>query len=169
MVRTVRQQACHSLLREIMSTNDTFGDTDELYDEGSASSVVLGIAAGFLIGLLIRTVSALVPYRWRKFSLPFTASMLIAGLLCGLIVVYANPSDGMTAGLEQLEGINPTVLFAVFMPALITPSGLSLEYHTVNHICTDTHSQVTWRIDFHNTISPRDDAFRRHRSDSSPS
>jgi NhaP-type Na+/H+ or K+/H+ antiporter len=134
VVRTVRQQACHSLLREIMSTNDTFGDTDELYDEGSASSVVLGIAAGFLIGLLIRTVSSLVPYRWRKFSLPFTASMLIAGLLCGLIVVYANPSDGMTAGLEQLEGINPTVLFAVFMPALITPSGLSLEYHTVNHI-----------------------------------
>ena len=119
-----------------MSTNETenIDDTGELYDEGSASSVVLGIVAGFLIGLLIRTVSAQVPYKWRKFSLPFTASMLIAGLLCGLIVVYAAPSDGMTAGLRQLESINPTVLFAVFMPALITPSGLSLEYHTVNHI-----------------------------------
>lgn len=117
-----------------MSTNETVGDTGDLYDEGSASAVVLGVAAGFLIGLVIRTVSALVPFRWRKFSLPFTASMLITGLLCGLIVVYAEPSDGMTAGLKQLEAINPTVLFAVFMPALITPSGLTLEFHTVSHI-----------------------------------
>lgn len=118
-----------------MADNSTdVGDSADLYDEGSASSVVLGIVAGFLIGLVIRTVSSLVPYKWRKFSLPFTASMLIAGLLCGLIVVYATPNDGMTKGLEQLEGINPTVLFAVFMPALITPSGLSLQFHTVNHI-----------------------------------
>jgi len=117
-----------------MSSNNTVDDTGELYEEGSASAVVLGVVAGFLIGLLIRTVSGFVPYKWRKYSLPFTASMLIAGLLCGLIVVYAEPSDGMTQGLVQLEKINPTVLFAVFMPALITPSGLSLEYHTVSHI-----------------------------------
>lgn len=119
-----------------MSTNETenVDDTGELYVEGSASSVVLGVAAAFLIGLLIRTVSAQVPYKWRKFSLPFTACMLITGLVCGLIVVYADPSDGMSNGLRQLEGINPTVLFAVFMPALITPSGLTLDFHTVNHI-----------------------------------
>lgn len=119
-----------------MSTNttDDVGTTEELYEEGSASYVVLGIVAGFLIGLLIRTISAKVPYKYRKFALPFTASMLISGLICGLIVVYSSSDDGMSEGLKKLETINPTVLFAVFMPALITPSGLSLQYHTVNHI-----------------------------------
>ena len=119
-----------------MSTNDTVGDTSAQYDEGgeSASDVVLGIACSLLLGLLIRTVSQLVPHRFRKYSLPFTASVLITGLVVGLILVYGGSSDTMSDGLRRLESINPTVLFAVFMPALISPSGLTLDYHEVHHV-----------------------------------
>jgi NhaP-type Na+/H+ or K+/H+ antiporter len=117
---------------------DPVGDTSQQYDssneEESAPAVVLGVVCGFLIGLLIRTVFAATPHRYRKYLLPFTASVLIAGLAVGFVVVYGSSSDTMSDGLRQLESIDPTVLFAVFMPALITPSGLELNFHEVQHV-----------------------------------
>ena len=118
-----------------MSDNDTdVGSNEEYYEGSSGSEVVLAIVAAFLFGLLIRTVSGLVPRKWRAFALPFTAVMLICGMICGAIISNTSASDYMSQGLDSLESINPSVLFAVFMPALIVPSGFSLEYHTLDNV-----------------------------------
>jgi len=103
-------------------------------EDSSASAVVLGIICGFLVGLLIRTISNLVPLRYRKLTVPFTACVLVSGLVVGFIVVLGGASDTMTEGLRDFESIDPTVLFAVFMPALLTPSGLMLDFHQVGHV-----------------------------------
>ena len=118
-----------------MSDNDTdVGNNEEYYEGSSGSEVVLGIVAAFLFGLLIKTISGLVPRKWRAFALPFTAVMLICGMICGAIISNTSASDYMSQGLDSLESINPSVLFAVFMPALIVPSGFSLEYHTLDNV-----------------------------------
>ena len=74
-----------------------------------------------------------LPPKWRKATIPFTASVLISGLVTGVVLVYGGSTDAISTGLKQFEGISPVVLFAVFMPALITPSGLTLDFHTVKH------------------------------------
>ncbi len=114
----------------------TVGDTSEQYqggggEEEEATDVVLAIATALLLGLLIRTVDGLLPRRWKERSIPFTASVLITGLVTGIVLIYGGSSDGVSNGLRQLESIEPAVLFAVFMPALITPSGLTLDFHQV--------------------------------------
>ena len=95
--------------------------------------VVLAICTGLLLGLVVRTVTNLMPARWRKNTIPFTASVLISGLVVGVVLIYGGSTDAISNGLDQLESISAVVLFAVFMPALITPSGLTLDFHQVKH------------------------------------
>ena len=118
------------------ASESSVGDTSEQYevgggDEEEATDVVLAIATAMLLGLLIRTVDGLLPRRWKERSIPFTASVLISGLVTGIVLIYGGSSDDVSTGLRQLESIEPAVLFAVFMPALITPSGLTLDFHQV--------------------------------------
>jgi NhaP-type Na+/H+ or K+/H+ antiporter len=40
----------------------------------------------------------------------------------------------MSSGLLQFESISPSVLFAIFLPALIVPSGFGLKWHTVEQV-----------------------------------
>ena len=119
-----------------MSENVTVG-TDEasIYEEGSGEEIVLAVVAAFLFGLLLRTVSNLMPLKWREYTpLPFTACMLICGAICGFIISNTTADDYMSEGLKKFESINPSVLFAVFLPALITPSGIGLDLHTVGRV-----------------------------------
>ena len=117
------------------ASESEIGDTSEQYEVGGgdeeATDVVLAIATALLLGLLIRTVDGLLPRRWKDRSIPFTASVLISGLVTGIVLIYGGSSDAVSTGLRQLESIEPAVLFAVFMPALITPSGLTLDFHQV--------------------------------------
>ncbi len=107
------------------ASESEIGDTSEQYEVGGgdeeATDVVLAIATALLLGLLIRTVDGLLPRRWKDRSIPFTASVLISGLVTGIVLIYGGSSDAVSTGLRQLESIEPAVLFAVFMPALITP------------------------------------------------
>ena len=110
------------------------GDTSDQYEGAeNAADVVLAISCALLLGLVIRTVNSLLPRKWQKNTLPFTASVLITGLVVGIVLIYGGSSDDVSSGLRQLEKISPVVLFAVFMPALITPSGLTLDFHEVKH------------------------------------
>jgi NhaP-type Na+/H+ or K+/H+ antiporter len=117
------------------ASESEIGDTSEQYEVGGgdeeATDVVLAIATALLLGLLIRTVDGLLPRRWKDRSIPFTASVLISGLVTGIVLIYGGSSDDVSTGLRELESIEPAVLFAVFMPALITPSGLTLDFHQV--------------------------------------
>ncbi|WPT14435.1 Sodium/hydrogen exchanger 7 [Picochlorum sp. SENEW3] len=119
-----------------MSENVTVGtDGASMYEGSSGAEIVLAVVAAFLFGLLIRTVSNLMPFKWRGYTpLPFTASMLICGALCGFIISNTTADDYMSEGLKMFESINPSVLFAVFLPALITPSGIGLHLHTVSRV-----------------------------------
>jgi NhaP-type Na+/H+ or K+/H+ antiporter len=59
------------------------------------------------------------------------ASLLLSGVAVGAIAANAPSVAYMTAGITELESISPSVLFAVFLPALITPSGINLRWHLV--------------------------------------
>ncbi len=122
-------------MSSINVTDQSVGDTSVQYEAGDgeepATDIVLAIATALLFGLLIRTVDGLLPRRWKERSIPFTASVLISGLVTGIVLIYGGSSDDISTGLRKLESIEPSVLFAVFMPALITPSGLTLDFYQV--------------------------------------
>ena len=75
-----------------------------------------------------------MPRRWRVFPLPYTALVFLIGLAIGAIVnntpddAYAQPS------FRALESISPTILLTVFLPPLIIPSGLALNWHTAARV-----------------------------------
>ena len=114
--------------------DDPLQNTPEVSGNSSGVEIVLGIAVAFLCGLLIRTVSSMVPYGWRKLPLPFTAAMLIAGAICGAMASNGATVAYISKGLLEFEAISPSVLFAVFLPALIVPSGFGLVWHTVTQV-----------------------------------
>ena len=74
------------------ASESEIGDTSEQYEVGGgdeeATDVVLAIATALLLGLLIRTVDGLLPRRWKDRSIPFTASVLISGLVTGIVLIY---------------------------------------------------------------------------------
>lgn len=96
-----------------------------------SSDPVLGIIVALLIGLVIRTFGALIPERLKK--VPYTALLLISGTVIGVITAYTHVAY-ISASLRALETISPSVLFAVFLPALIVPSGLNLRWHVVKRV-----------------------------------
>jgi NhaP-type Na+/H+ or K+/H+ antiporter len=102
--------------------------------EAEEESPTLALVIALLIGLVVRSISSFIPQRWRFFPLPYTAVILIIGVVVGVItdkttgVAYASDS------LRSLEGISPSTLFTVFLPALIIPSGLSLHWHVVKRV-----------------------------------
>ena len=101
-------------------------------EEGSGEEVVLGIVIAFLVALAIRTVAGLLPKRMRdRIPLPYTAILLLSGIAVGSIVNKAGAVDYATDAVRELESIAPSVLFTVFLPALIMPSGLALDWHVV--------------------------------------
>jgi len=102
--------------------------------ESNGSDIILAISAAFLVGLLIRTISGLLPARWKAVKLPYTALMLLLGGSIAAITIAGGTAAYMTDGLIQLESISPSVLFAVFIPALIVPSGLGLQWWITKHV-----------------------------------
>ncbi|KAL4516515.1 hypothetical protein Ndes2526A_g05070 [Nannochloris sp. 'desiccata'] len=102
--------------------------------ESEEESPTLALVIALLIGLVVRSINSFIPQRWRVFPLPYTALILIIGVVVGIItqetagVAYASDS------LRSFEGISPSTLFTIFLPALIIPSGLSLHWHVVKRV-----------------------------------
>jgi NhaP-type Na+/H+ or K+/H+ antiporter len=102
--------------------------------EAEAESPTLALVIALLIGLVVRSISTNIPQKWRVFPLPYTAIILVIGVVIGILtqktpdVAYASDS------FRSLEGISPSTLFTVFLPALIIPSGLSLHWHVVKRV-----------------------------------
>lgn len=101
----------------------------DAYEEGN--SVVLGIVVALLVALLIRTVTTVLPHKWHIINLPYTAILLLAGGAVGAIAANTAPVAYITEGVKDLESISPSVLLTVFLPALITPSGINMRWHVV--------------------------------------
>lgn len=93
---------------------------------------VLGIVVALLIGLVVRTVGALFPQRWQL--LPYTAVLFVLGVAVGELTQHTPDLAYVSDSLRSLESISPTVLFTVFLPALILPSGFQLQWHVVKRV-----------------------------------
>lgn len=97
-------------------------------------SPVLGIVVAILIGLLVRSISSLIPQKWRIIPLPYTALILLLGGAVGKLVQSTPDVAYVSDSLRTLESIAPSVLYTVFLPALILPSGFSLNWHVVKKV-----------------------------------
>lgn len=120
------------VLLEDLTNSTSTNEVEEEEEDSAGEEVVLSIVIAFLVALLVRLIAGFVPKRVKEFiPLPYTAILLLCGIAVGAIVNSAGPVKYATAAVKELESISPTVLFAVFLPALIMPSGLSLEWHVV--------------------------------------
>jgi NhaP-type Na+/H+ or K+/H+ antiporter len=101
---------------------------------GEEESPTLALVIALLIGLVVRSISSFIPQRWRVFPFPFTAIILIIGVVIGVITQKTPDVAYASNSLRSLEGISPATLFTVFLPALMIPSGLSLHWHVVKRV-----------------------------------
>jgi len=102
--------------------------------EAEEESPTLALVIALLIGLVGRSTSSFIPQRLRIFPLPYTAVILILGVVVGVITEESAGAAYASDSLRSFEGISPSTLFTVFLPALIIPSGLNLHWHVVKRV-----------------------------------
>jgi len=66
-------------------------------------------------------------------SVPYTVVLFVIGMLVALVYYYADLGM-LEASLDAWSGINPHLLLAVFLPALIFESSFSMEWHTLRKV-----------------------------------
>ena len=66
-------------------------------------------------------------------SVPYTVVLFIIGMVMAVVYYYADLGL-LEASLSAWGGINPHVLLACFLPALIFESSFSMEWHTLKKV-----------------------------------
>lgn len=92
---------------------------------GDGVMVVLLVALALLLGSLLRNLT-------RNSPLPYSAALLLAGLLVGLLdrsLVLTDSLPQLHSALNQLSHIDPHLILFLFLPTLIFESAYSLEPH----------------------------------------
>ncbi|CAG9467732.1 unnamed protein product [Pedinophyceae sp. YPF-701] len=116
------------LLAEVTGHGDA-GDAAEHGGGGhnSGTETVLFLVTSLLFGLLARR-------GLRRIKVPYTAFLLIYGLIIG----YAESKDPdwkhFSSSLSVWTGIDPHLLLQVFLPVLLFASGYSMDWHLVKKL-----------------------------------
>ena len=116
------------------TTNTTSTETSTTSDMESSEGPILALVVALLVGLLVRSIGSLMPQKLQAIPLPYTATILILGTAIGLIVQNCPPVPYVTDSLKSLEEISPSALFTIFLPALMMPAGLHLQWHVVKRV-----------------------------------
>jgi len=66
-------------------------------------------------------------------SIPYTVVLFCIGMLLAVVYYYTELGH-LEASLDAWNGINPHLLLAVFLPALIFESSFSMEWHTLKKV-----------------------------------
>ncbi|PRW60756.1 sodium hydrogen exchanger isoform A [Chlorella sorokiniana] len=95
-----------------------------------AVSAVYFVVVSILIGLATVTVGGLWPStHLPSLPVPYTALQLVFGLLVGFCNVAGGAVAYISDGITAWQSINPSLIFAVFLPTLVMASALELNWH----------------------------------------
>ena len=122
------------LIHSVSATNpspvhgDGHGEAHEGHHEVSSFQIgLLLITFGLLLGSIVRFVQK----RIIKIPIPYTVVMLLFGILMGYT---AHAFGRLDDAVDQVKRVDPHVLLAVFIPALIYESAFDVNYHIFSKI-----------------------------------
>jgi NhaP-type Na+/H+ or K+/H+ antiporter len=108
-----------------------------------AVSAVYFVVVSILIGLATVTVGGLWPStHLPSLPVPYTALQLVFGLLVGFCNVAGGAVAYISDGITAWQSINPSLIFAVFLPTLVMASALELNWHMLVRCLAHEHVLV---------------------------
>ena len=110
-----------------MASSDGGDDTE--HDDPTAILwfIFIALALGTANRSLFTVINSPVPY---------TVALLLIGMCMGVVNTKGGFSEGLQSSLDAFTRIDPHLLLAVFLPALIFESSFSMEWHTLSKVLT---------------------------------
>ena len=121
-----------SLLLEAATTTEG-ADASPLHDSsshGDPTAILWFVFIALALGTACRSAFTVI-----NSPVPYTVALLVIGICMGVLNDQFDLS-GVGTSLDAFVHINPHLLLAVFLPALIFESSFSMEWHTLSKVLT---------------------------------
>lgn len=144
------QNASSRLLSEVVSCGSSFSGTSADSDAGSTThkanthllqEVLSFSCLCFLLSAIVKHGLARVPYKWQ---VPFSVALCLAGMVTAALtelVLIPQHRNGTLKGIDiflrgilSATGIDPHIVFYVFLPPLLYESASSLSWHVLRKL-----------------------------------
>ncbi|CAM4969775.1 unnamed protein product [Rotaria socialis] len=106
------------------------GNSTSNVGEQGIGTVILFLSFGVLAACICKLI--LSQLLKNKVPAPFTVIVLILGLIIGIITAHINQmNNDFLLGEQELNGINPHLIFFIFLPLLIFDSAFNSRFHVI--------------------------------------
>jgi NhaP-type Na+/H+ or K+/H+ antiporter len=111
-----------------LETNSTNNDNDQ--GGSKSSSVILFLSFSILSACICKIIFS--KFLKNKIPLPFTVAVLLLGFIIGIIITQTKSlTNDFVDGELQLSGINPHLMYYIFLPLLIFDSSFNGHFHVI--------------------------------------
>jgi NhaP-type Na+/H+ or K+/H+ antiporter len=111
-----------------LETNSSSSNNDQ--GESESSTVILFLSFSVLAACISKIIFSKILR--NKVPLPFTVAVLMLGFIIGIIVTQVkNINNDFLYGEIQLSGIDPHLLYYIFLPLLIFDSSFNGHFHVI--------------------------------------
>ena len=111
---------------EVIDRHDLYG-SHEAHKLSSFQIALLLLTVGLFLGAFVRVIET----RVLKVPIPYTVIILLFGMFMGAV---SDSLGRLGLGIEQVSHIDPHVLLAAFIPALIYESAFDMNFHIFSKI-----------------------------------
>lgn len=108
-------------------SNSTAENSHE--DDSKSSTVILFLSFSILSACISKIIFS--KFLKNKVPLPFTVAVLLLAFIIGIIITQIHGRNDFVDGEMQLSGINPHLMYYIFLPLLIFDSSFNGHFHVI--------------------------------------